>query len=672
MSTLLRAGSPLGYPLRLLRSSDTAFGVVLAVAVGAAAALGALAFVNLAAFFNWLIFNLGGLDAGVPGGVYTIFAPAIGGLIIGPLWYFFARENRGHGLPNIMLAVARRGGRVRVGGVAAKMLAAAICLGSGGSVGRVGPIIQLGAGLGSGLGQLLRLPDERLRLLVACGGAAGVSATFNAPIAGVFFALEALLREFGARSFSLVVLSSVTGTVVTRAIVGDNPAFVVPPYSLVSAWEIGLYFLLGLACALVAVLFIRLFYATWDLFEALRMPEYLKPAVGGLLVGLIGFAFPQIYGGGFPEIEAALGGGLPLQLLLLLVPIKMLATSLSLGSAGSGGVFAPTLFIGAMLGGGFGHLVHGLLPDLTATSGAYALVGMAALFGACANAPITAVLIVFEMTNDYHIILPLMACTGVAALVAHRLEPESIYTMKIRRMGHDLRARVQPNLMQAVTVKEAMKVHFETVPASLPFSELAERLMGANQRGLPVLDERGELHGVVTLSDVERAMARADARDLTAGDVATKNVITAYPQETLHEALSRLAGTDAGYLPVVDPSHPGRVVGLLSRADIIGAYSSALARQAQLDLDLQRLRIGNPAGTRFLEYHVREHSPLAARRVKDLALPADCLVVSLRRGGEIKVPHGDTRILPGDHLLIFCLLPAVPALQRYLGDEERR
>lgn len=655
--------------LGLLRSSEMAFGLLLALAIGVAAGLGALFFIWLAGAFRWLVFELGGLAAGLPGGYYFIVAPALGGLAVGLLIHRFAPGYRGHGVPDVMLAVAARGGRLSPRIIATRTFASAICLGSGGSVGRVGPIIQLGAGLGSALGQAFRLSDDWLRLLVACGAAAGVAACFNAPIAGVFFALEVILGEFGSRSFSLVVLSSVTAAIITRALVGNAPAFVIPSYSLVDPAEIALYFGLGVLCALVAVAYMRVFYRLWDVFDAWRAPAFVKPAGGGLLVGAIGFAFPQILDGGFDGIEAALHGSLPFQLMLALVFLKMIATGLSLGSGGSGGVFAPTLFVGAMLGGAYGGVVHSLWPGATATSGAYALVGMGALFGAAANAPITAILIVFEMTNDYRIILPLMACTGVSVLLSARLEPESIYTLKLKRAGIDVRARVQANLMQAIRVGDAMTTDFQTVPADLPLPDLVDRLGSTHQRGLPVLDDRGELWGVVTLTDVERALAQRKIAS-TAGEIATTNVIVVRPDDTLHEALSKSADVDAGYLPVVDPARPRRVIGLLRRADILGAYGRALARQTDLALQLERLQVESPAGACFVEVDVGQGSPLAGVAVGDLSLPRECLLVSLRRGGRVEVPHGDTVIQQGDRVVAFCARRLAADLKEYLERGE--
>ncbi len=365
--------------------------------------------------------------------------------------YYLAREAKGHGVPEVMLAVATFGGKIRARVAVVKSLASAVCIGSGGSAGREGPIVQIGSSLGSSLGQLLRLPESRIRLLVACGAAGGISATFNAPIAGVLFAMEVILREFTANSFAFVVFSSVTACAVSRSLLGNYPSFLIPEYRLVSVWELPLYLGLGLLAGIVSVGFIKSLYGVEDIFERWHFREYLKPVAGGLAIGVMGVFFPQVFGVGYGPQPTGGPGGLDLVLVgkiglgmaALLCVLKVLATSFTIGSGGSGGVFAPSLFIGAMLGGAVGQVVHGLWPGMTAGPGAYAVVGMGAVFAGAARAPITAVIILFEMTGDYRIILPLMTAVVGASLLAQHLSRDTIYTLKIRRgpAGHGDRGR---------------------------------------------------------------------------------------------------------------------------------------------------------------------------------------------------------------------------------------
>ena len=301
-------------------------GVLIATAliIGLGGGLGAVIFRWLIDTFTYIFFDKMQGWLGFMGSAYVIVVPAIGGLFVGPMIYFFAREAKGHGVPEVMEAVALRGGRIRPAVVVVKSLASSLCIGSGGSVGREGPIVQIGSALGSTIGQLLKLSDERIRNLVACGAAAGIAATFNAPIAGVIFALEVILGEFSVGYFSTVVISSVTASVVGRIAFGDIPAFVVPQYALVSPWELPLYVLLGVLTGLVALLFVRTLYWFEDSFDAWRFPEYVKPAVGGLLVGAVGFYFPQVFGVGYSAIEGALLGEMLLSTMGLLILIKIL------------------------------------------------------------------------------------------------------------------------------------------------------------------------------------------------------------------------------------------------------------------------------------------------------------------------------------------------------------
>ena len=382
----------------------------------------------------------------------SCFVPVVGGLLYGPLIYFFAREARGHGVPEVMFAVAERGGRIRPQVAVVKSLASAICIGSGGSVGREGPIVQIGSALGSTVAQALRLPESRIRILVACGAAAGISATFNAPIAGVFFALELILRDFEADSFGVVVLSSLVADIIGRAAFGSHPFLNLPGFQLRSPLEYPLYAGLGLLAALVGVAFIRVLYGTEDLADRLwHGPEWLRPAAGGLLLGLVLLILPELYGVGYPPLEKAIHGNYIVWLLLALLAGKILATSLTIAIGGSGGVFAPSLFIGAMLGSAYGNGMHHLFPGITAPAGTYGLVGMGAVFAAAARAPITAVIIIFELTGDYRIILPLMFAIVLASGTSKLLSPDTIYTLKLRRRGIDLSADAAPNLMQLIT-----------------------------------------------------------------------------------------------------------------------------------------------------------------------------------------------------------------------------
>jgi CIC family chloride channel protein len=621
-----------------------------AIIVGLGGGLGAVVFRWLINGFTYISFEVMRDWLSFMGPAYVIIVPAIGGLLVGPMIYFFAREAKGHGVPEVMEAIALRGGRIRPVVVIVKSLASSLCIGSGGSVGREGPIVQIGSALGSTLGQTLKLSDERIRNLVACGAAAGIAATFNAPIAGVIFALEVILGEFSVGYFSTVVISSVTASVVGRIAFGNIPAFVIPKYSLVSPWELLLYVLLGVLAGLVALLFVRTLYWFEDIFDAWRFPEYIKPVVGGLFVGAIGFYFPQVFGVGYESMGDALLGKMLLGTMALMILIKILATSLTIGSGGSGGVFAPSLFIGAMVGGVFGTVVHQMLPGITAASGAYALVGMAAVFAGAAHAPITAIIILFEMTNDYRIILPLMLATVVSVLLAQRLRRESIYTLKLARRGVRLEHGHDVDVMQGVLVSEAMTTNVDTVDADLALVDLDRAFHETHHHGFPVLDTDGGLFGVVTVQDLERAKERGPIEGLFVRDIATRSLLVAYPEEPVWAALKRLGTRDVGRLPVVDRQNPKRLVGTIRRHDIVRAYKVGIGRKLGMQARAEQFRLGKLTGTEIIDVEVPSQSPLAHRAVKELKLPEDCVLVSILRDNRVLIPHGDTLLVPGDRL----------------------
>lgn len=628
-------------------------------------------------FFGWLQAQLSFLGDGL-----LILAPMLGGLVVGPLVYFFAQEAKGHGVPEVMEAVALRGGRIRPIVAVIKSVTAAITIGSGGSAGREGPIVQIGSALGSTVGQALKMSDERIRNLVACGAAGGIAATFNAPIAGVLFALEVILGDFSARYFSTVVVSAVTASVVSRIAFGNAPAFLVMPYELVSPWELLLYALMGVLTAFVAVTFARVLYLVEDLFDAWRrFPGYLKAAIGGGLLGIVGILFVRInaslglavpgepvafFGGGYPAMDWALSGQGTALVLLALAAFKILATSLTIGSGGSGGVFAPSLFIGAMLGGAFGQVAHSLLPQVTASSGAYALVGMAALFAGAARAPITSVLIIFEMTNDYHIILPLMLATVVSTLLAEYLNKESIYSLKLVRRGVRLERGQDIDVMQGVLVGEAMTTDVDTVSANMELPELELHFAETHRHGFPVLDEKGELLGVVTLQDLARAREQGPLAGRKAGDIATRSVLSVYPDEPMWVALKRLSTRDVGRLPVVDRQNPHRLLGLIRRNDIVRAYRVGIGRRLDLQQRADKLRLGKLTGTEFVEFLVEPGSPLVGRRVRELLLPDDCLLMTVRRGNKVVVVRGDTAIRDGDRITALADAASAQRLQEIL------
>ncbi len=553
---------------------------MLALVIGAGSGLGAYGFRLLIAFVQHLFWQQGA--SRVPWlPAATILAPAVGGAIVGPLVYFLAREAKGHGVPEVMLAIAQERGRMRFRVVFVKALASAFCIGSGGSAGREGPIVQIGSALGSVLGQLMNLPVALVRTVLAAGAAGGIAATFNAPIAGVVFALEVLLREFSARAFSVVVLASVTATVISRALLGDSPAFVVPPYELRSPWELLFYALLGVLAAVVARVFIWTIYRCEDLFDAWRVPEYVKPVAGGLGVGTLGLALPQVLGVGYETVGEALEGNLPLSLLAILVIAKLLATSLTLGSGGSGGIFSPSLFMGAMLGGTVGRFFHTFFPEITAPVGAYVLVAMAAVFGGAAYAPITSIIIIFEMSGDYRIILPLMTAVVISGMTSNFLGPDTIYTLKLRRRGIDILAPRRDDPLALIHVADVMTRDVVTLADTLPLPEILKRFRGHSFSSFPVQDGKGRLLGVLGYEELrEVLMSERTPEDLVARDLMRAAPAVGHPEQALSDVMETMARQGVGRLPVVSKDDRAALLGIISERDVLAAYQRLMRRRS--------------------------------------------------------------------------------------------
>jgi CIC family chloride channel protein len=541
--------------LQTLHTNEHTIMAVLAVVVGLAAGFGAVGFRYLINFFQTLAYggenDLLELVINLPW-YYRVAVPAIGGLIVGPLVYFFAREAKGHGVPEVMEAVALKGGVIRKRVVVVKSLASAISISTGGSVGREGPIVQIGSAIGSVLGQYMKVSADRMRTLVGCGAAAGIAATFNAPIAGSMFALEVILGEFGLATFSPIVISSVVATAVSRAFLGDIPAFIVPAYELVSAWELPMYLVLGIFCAVVGVTFTKTLYRIEDLFDGIKFPEYLKGIVGGLILGMASLVFPQILGVGYGAIDMALMQKMAWWLLLVLVVVKILATSVTIGSGGSGGIFAPSLFLGAMAGGFFGAVVHQLFPNITASPGAYSIVGMGAVVSATTHGPLAAILILFEMTGDYKIILPLMLACIIATIASGQFLRDSIYTLKLARRGVDIKEGKEVNVLKSLFVKDVMNSNVETMPEALTLGIMTQRISKSKFNSFPVLDDQNQLIGILSFKDYSKAIFDENLKDLVvAKDLASTDLVTVSLDDNLWTALEKISSKDFAVLPVV-------------------------------------------------------------------------------------------------------------------------
>lgn len=559
--------------------------VVLAVIIGAGAGLGAIVFRWLITTFTQLL--SGHADYSAAGRVanphlpalgiwFVVLAPVVAGAIYGPLVTKFAPEARGHGVPEVMYAVAARGGRIPPQVTVVKALASALCIGGGGSVGREGPIVQIGSAWGSSLGRIARVPENRLRILVACGAAGGIAATFNAPIAGPFFAMELILRDFAAESFGAVVLSSVTASVIGRAAFGDNPFLDLPAFHLKSGWEYLIFAVLGIVVGAVGVAFTHILYWIEDACDwAWRGPEWLRPAVGGVLLGGLLLALPQMYGVGYPVLAHAIDGKYVVWMLLILMAGKIVATSLTIGIGGSGGVFAPSLFIGAMAGTAFGVAVHHLFPSATAAPGMYGLIGMGAAFAGATRAAITAVVILFELTGEYSIILPLMLAIVAATLTSRVLSKETIYTLKLTRRGVDLDVahHGSSSRLEKTTVASVMELMPEPIAADTPIEQAGRAVWLSANGVLPVTGADEHYHGCITAQSIAEALSDPSSDRAAVGDLA---VIPPRITETasLADALDALGTATTTGIPVLD--REGRtVVGWLTHRAVLTALQSA-------------------------------------------------------------------------------------------------
>jgi len=564
--------------------SQNTYILILSIIVGILGGFGAIGFRKLIAFFQ-------NIAVGSPGNVLEVLShlpwyikllvPVAGGAVVGPMIYFFAREAKGHGVPEVMEAVALKSGRIRPRVVLVKSFASAITIATGGSVGREGPIVQIGSAFASTIGQWLKVSNERLKVLVGCGAAAGIAATFNAPIAGAFFALEIIIGNFALANFSPIIISSVMATAVSRAFLGNYPAFIVPQYSLVSIWEIPFYFVLGILTGMIAVLFSTLVYKSEELFDAIPIPEYFKTALGGLVIGVIILFFPHVYGVGYEAIGLALTGKFVWHFALLLIFVKILATTITLGSGGSGGIFAPSLFIGSVTGGAFGMFLNRLFPNITAHSGTYAMVGMGAVVAGATHAPITSILILFELTNDYKIILPLMIACTMATILARKLKEDSIYTEKLTRRGISINQGQEEIIMRSFSVGDLMDTDPPMLEECQRLKEIIKVFMTNKEPYYYVVKEDGSLIGSLSthlVKDVLSADEDLDrliiARDLL---VPTEAMVT--PETTLADCMHKFERVESEHLPVIEGNGSTKLIGTISKKEIIKLYNREILRK---------------------------------------------------------------------------------------------
>jgi len=555
--------------------------MAFALPIGAIAALGVVAFYKLIDLaYALLVLQIG---ARLDPAASAFYRPLVTALALWIAWAIvrWARLPDGQTVPDVQLAIAKRGGVVPFRSVLIRTVAAVVTLAGGGSAGSEGPTAVLGSSIGSAVGRTLRFQPRRLKILVGCGAAAGISAAFNAPFAGAFFALEEVLGSFSVGAFSPVVIASVVAAITVRPFLGSHPAFHIPPYGSIRPLAIVLlYPLLGILCGLASAFYSKMYFGVADAFQRLK-PAWLRPLIGGLAVGILGyFGSGLLTGSGHLAIPIEMFGGIAWYLLIGFAIAKMLATSLTLGSGGSGGLFTPTLFVGAAFGGGIGALAHELLPHFGLHPEAWALVGMAGLIAGTLHAPITAIFMVFEMTNDYNIVPPLMIVTVIALATARRFSTHGLYDGWLARRGEHLAHGTDRAIMHRLLVRDVMIATPARVPPDATLAEVVAATSESRVTTLPVVDADGLLQGVITYGDLRLALLdRGElAPLLLAADLAEPTEV-ALATDTVQTAMAKLNARAADLLPIVESEAHQVLIGVLTREDVLAAYERELVHQ---------------------------------------------------------------------------------------------
>ena len=552
--------------------------LLLAAVIGFLAGLASTLFRRLIEFFGD-VFSADGLTViGITGSSIPFLLPLlpmVGGIITGIICHFFPDAVKENGVHRVMHAVAMKAGKIRKRTLLTCSTTSALTIGSGGSAGREGPTVQIGSAVGSALGNLFHLSHERVQVLVGCGAAAGIAASFNAPLAGVLFALEIILTNFTIHTFSPIVVASVIGTATGRAMEGNEITFSVPVHELVSYSEIIFYLFLGILCGVISKLFTFTFFKANDIFDKMvYLPVPLKPALGGLIVGFISISFPAVLGNGYGFMEKALNGELFWGLAFVLIFLKIISTSATLGSGGLGGVFAPSLFIGAMLGSAYGTLVHAINPNFTASPETYALVGMGAVAGAVMQAPLTNILMLFELTNDYTIILPIMITCIVSAYTFRAFDKNSIYIQKLLKEGINIKYGREVSILNSIKVSDVLSGDVTTIPEGMPFRKILETISYSKNFYFPVVDGQGEMSGILSFHMIREMIFEEELGDLiVANDLKVKSVMTLTPENNLNQAMEMFAKLDVEQLPVVGRDDLKRVIGMVNRGEVVAAYN---------------------------------------------------------------------------------------------------
>lgn len=608
-----------------------------------------------------------------------------GGLVVGLIGRAFRVETRGAGTAGMVQAVALRGGYISLRDTLPRVVAGVVTISCGGSLGREGPMTQLGGAIGSFLGRYLKLSTQQVRILLCAAAASAIAAVYNAPIGGSLFALEILMGNFALEVFGPVVVASVLSTLVFRSAMGNLPRFVVPQYELVSGWELFAYLGLGVVAGVISILFIRSLFWTEDLFEKLHLPKWARPMTGFLLVGVIGIFYPHVFGNGYEATNMALHEQLPWPLLLILPVAKLVATALTYGAGGAGGLFMPSLMVGGLLGGAYGLGLHHLFPETTAGSGAYALVGMGAIVAGTTQAPLTAIMMIYEQTNSYMIVLPLMFSCIISNLTVRLFRVQAVHIETLRRRGVTLPRGVEATVMQNLRVRDIMHDDVESVPPTEPFPKLVERCLKTHHNNLYVTDADGRFLGAVSMLAIRAHLHQGEnLQGIVAYDLLDDRFEFVTPEQRLADTMEKFWRQNSERLPVVRDAQSRKLIGWISKRDLIGLYSQEILNKSQL---LARFKVSDDEG----EHNVYVSLP-EGFQVRTLVLPAGLdgvtlgklmprsnfgvhvLQVSRREAGSgreaVELPGPQTVLRAEDRLVVIGKAEGIAAFQEALNKEQ--
>ena len=641
--------------------------ILLAVLVGVVGGVGAVVFrllIQAAQIaFRWLA----GGSFHMPHFTVAVM-PVLGLLAVGVISTYFAREVKGHGVPQILEALALRGGRIRPRVGFFGILAPALTIGSGGSVGREGPIALIGAAFGSSLGQWFKLPDRYTMLLVGCGAAAGIGATFNAPIAGALFAMEVVLGSYAMGTLVPCFVASVTGVSIFNLILGDHLALAVPSAAFHTPISLVLMGLLGILAGLFGIAYTRGLTYFEDLFDGWHMAFWQRAVIGGLFVGLLGLAVPQVLGVGYSTMNAVAEGSIVGGMVLVLLIAKYFATLVTIGAGGSGGVFAPSLYLGLMLGTAYGTVVHGLAPDTFAGAAVFGVAGMGAVFAATAQAPLTAAVIVLEMTGDYRLAMGTVLACALSYFLYGSMQRDTMYTVRLSRRGIRILRGSEVRPLQSMLVKTAMRPLEARVLTTDTLHSAQLKMAELHADALVVEDEHGEYSGVLEAPTVLAATG-TEGLDAPIGSASLNRVPPVAPATNLDEAMQRFALYDTDILPVAQSQ---KLTGFLTRRDVLQAYQTHTTLSLETDRKVALLQQETGSTGAFQSFAISPGSPIIGMAIRDLRLPQNTLIVAVERGASVVVPRGDTTFLEDDRVVVYANPPAgIDEVRRLFSHSQR-